>query len=261
MENINKLLPQSVFSICIMYLCCISCTSPQVVNEKSDNRLSYLIDSTSLFKNVSYVDISGDFKNSNIEVHFQSIQEQEFLAAMELNIENIRCFTPKLKLNESIAGTRISSILSIGSSTNYIYLSDLSKDRFHRARNFFLEDRIGDYYIVKRIQFEDAETIFWNSETGEVDLYLLGTSVCSRSQDSLVFYSSTFRVTLEDYNPIVLMRISDNEIDTLLNVDTNWTTYFSFFDKKDSIIYYIHSYYDENYDVISTYAKMEFEIK
>ncbi|MFV0290985.1 MAG: hypothetical protein ACK5IJ_08870 [Mangrovibacterium sp.] len=207
------------------------------------------------------MDISGDLKSNRVNIHYESIQEEEFLIAMKRNVDHIRCFTARLKLNESPAGARVNSALTIGESPNYICLFDLPHNRFHRARNFFLEDRIGDFYIIKRIQFEDDETIFWNSVTGETALYLIGTSVVSRPQDSLVFYSSTFRVTPEDYNPITLMKIHENKIDTLLDVNTNWTAHFSFFDKEHPIIYYIHSYYDENYDIIATYAKMEFKIK
>jgi hypothetical protein len=45
-----------------------------------------------------------------------------------------------------------------------------------------------------------------------------------------------------------------------LNVEVDWFTSFSFFDDENNL-YYIHSFYDENFEIKSTYAKMEYYLK
>ena len=237
----------------------ISCKDSQKHYTTSDRLINFLQDSTTLFSNIEQIIINGEIESSKVRLKFYSVSEKEFMLALRDNEKNVRFFTKKNKFNENLLlpeGNRVDSVLRIGNNKEYIYLVDLRDRKNFRARNFFLEDKIGNFFIIKRIQFEDSETIFWNNETKEEELYLSGISVCTNSKDLLVFYSSTFKVTPEDKNPVCLFSLKHNKVDTLLCINTDWFTHFSFFDMKDSSIYYIHSYYDD--DILkSTYAKMD----
>ncbi len=135
---------------------------------------------------------------------------------------------------------------------------DIAENNQHRARNFFLENKIGDFYIIKRIQFEDAETIFYNSGKGEEELFVNGLSICANSKDSLVLQSKYQPILPNNTNKqICLFKINSRKIDTLQCFNTDWFSSFSFFDKNDSSIYYIHSFYKNN-NLVETYAKMNY---
>lgn len=248
----------------ILFLGITSCTrkNEKDIGETKLNDLSLLIDSVNIFGNVEEVNIQGQLQGTKAEIKFNSVSKDDFFVALKANKENVRHFSRTIKFNENVdcnIGNRNETTLKVGDKENFIYLVDLKENKKHYARNFFLENRVGHYYVVKRIQFEDAETILWNSKTGEVDVFIFGTSVCTNSRDSLLFYSSTFMVTPEDVNPICLMKVKPDRIDTLLHVDTEWFTNFSFFHNKDSSIYYIHNYY-EDYKLKSTFAKIDLKI-
>ena len=250
-----------VFWGCLLFF--VSCDKSSQKNAERDaDFLALLKDSTNVFRNIQEIEVNGELYDSNIILHFYSIPEEVFFTAVNRNNEHIRYFNRNIKLNEKREiglGARDGAVLKIGCEHNYVYLVDILENRRHRARNFYFEDRIGLYYIIKRIQFEDAETVFWNSVTGEEDLYLLGTSVYTNTKDSLIFYSNTLKVTLEDKNPVCLLKVNPSSIDTLLCVDTEWFTEFAFFDKEESSIYYIHCFY-EDYVLKSTYARLDFSL-
>lgn len=230
------------------------------ISSKEFDSYSILKDSINLFQDVVEENINGEIEGINVSIHFYSIPEKEFLSAIKRNRINVRYFNINNKVNEYLGnniGARNKSFLSIGGKFGYLYLVDLKENKFHMARNFFLENKIGDFFILKRIQFEDAETIFWNSKTGNEELVLDGISVSTSKKDSLIFYSSTFKVIPEDTNPICLLKIREEGIDTLFYKETDWFTNFSFFDERDSSIYYIHKFY-QDYKIKSIYAKMDF---
>lgn len=246
--------------ICL-YFFLLSC-SKQKSNQTHENINLYSIlnDSLDFFHDVHEKSIQGEIIGEKVKIKYYSISKESFFNAIQRNTNNIRLFNKHTKLNEDIKNANRKGFdLDIAGKFGHICLLDLDENAFHRARNFFLENKIGDYYIVKRIQFEDAETVFLNSKTGEEYLFLDGISVSTSTKDSLVFYSNVFKVMPEDSNPICLMKIQGMDIDTLCCKNTDWFTNFSFFDERDSSIYYIHNCY-EGYDLKSTYAKMDFSI-
>ncbi len=244
----------------LLILILVSCNRPvkSVFNDVDFDLLSFLKDSTTILSSISDTVINGKLKGSSVNAYFYSIPEEEFFAAINRNKNHIRYFNRNIKLNEYTENGiiyRTDSILKIEGEYGNMRLVDANENENHRDVRFFLEGRVGAYYLIKRIQFEDAETIFWNSKTGKINLNLFGLSVCSNPKDSLVFYSNTFKVVPEEMTSVCLMKIHYSRVDTLLCVDTDWFTSFSFFDKKDSSIYYIHRFFDEN-KLKSIYAKM-----
>jgi hypothetical protein len=250
----------ALITLLLMLTILVSCnrSAKRVFNDVDFDLLSFLKDSTTILSNITDTVINGKLKGNSVNAYFHSISDEEFFAAINRNKNHIRYFNRSIKLNEFTENGiiyRTDSILKIEGEYDNMCLVDADKNENHRDVRFFLEGRVGAYYIIKRIQFEDAETVFWNSKTGKEDLNLFGLSVCSNPKDSLVFYSNTFKVVPEEKTSVCLMKIHYGRIDTLLHADTDWFTSFSFFDKKDSSIYYIHRFYDEN-NLKSIYAKM-----
>ena len=129
-------------------------------------------------------------------------------------------------------------------------------------KRYFLENKINNYFIIKTTQFEDAETIFLNSETGKQEFCFLGISSYTDAKNSLMFYSSPMRSVIDDPALICIFKIETNKIDTLLYQKTEWYPKYAFFDKDSSWIFYIHSFYDSaSYKLKSTFAKIELEMK
>ena len=224
---------------------------------------SFIKDSTTILSDITDTVIDGNLEGSKMNAHFYTIPEKEFVLAINRNKNHIRYFNRHIKLNEYNENGviyRNDSVLKIKGKYNNAHFVDVKEDKNHRATKFFIEGRVGAYYLVKRIQFEDAETVFWNSETGKDDLHLRGLSVCVNPKDSLIFYSNTSRVVPEEKNSICLMKVHPYEVDTLLCVNTDWATNFSFFDNEDSSIYYVHTFYDAN-KLESAYAKIDLKLK
>lgn len=260
---------KQVLFISCYFISLIACKNISVQKEEEIKELThlnvdvltFLKDSSNLFKEIEEIELGGQISNANVNMHYYSIPEEEFFLALCENRDNIRFFDNNTKINEKRINqvNRHENGLRVGDDINYIYLVDLTTNKYHHARNFFLEDWIDPYYIIKRIQFEDSETILWNSKTGEEDLYLLGVT-SSTNVNSLVFYSVGMYVTLQDdgFN-LSLFRIDSGRIDAIIETYANWYTTFPFFDKTGTSIYYIHHFL-ENYKVRSTYAKMDIEL-
>jgi len=85
---------------------------------------------------------------------------------------------------------------------------------------------------------------------------LHGISASTSSKSNTLFYSNTFRLSPEDESTICLLELKPEKIDTLFNINTTWSTSFSFFDKEGKSIFYIHDYYD-NYKLKSTFARID----
>ncbi len=250
-----------LFLIILITALSVSCSYPgRYHNYVSDTNLfGYLKDSINFFDKVYESDIVGIIEDSVMRIVFESVPKNEFFEAIKRNEKNVRYFTSKGKLNE--ATDRINkTTLRVGDDGNYMYLCDIAENKQHRARNFFLNNKIGDHYIVQRIQFEDAETILWNSKTGNEDLFLYGLSVCSREKDSLIFYTRYPLVTPKDETPVCFLKIMSNKIDTIFYKYENWHADLAFFDNERNTLYYIHNF-SENDEIKSTYAKLDFEIK
>lgn len=247
----------------IIGIACFLAACQQVDNTPVDKGsvelLQFMKDSAKVFSSIIDMKISGEIKKDDISIKYYSVSEDEFISAFERNSKQIKYFSRKLKVNEGVDNEdskRIGSLLCFGKDTNNIFLFDLSENKFHSARNFFFDSKIGNYYVIKRIQFEDAETLILNAETNEVELYIPYINVYTHPKDSILFLSDSWRVTLQDEFNISIIKLSMDGIDTLLHSNTNWFSRFSFFDNTSHSIYYIHSIYKGN-KIVSVYAKMD----
>ncbi|TKG94007.1 hypothetical protein EYV94_14730 [Puteibacter caeruleilacunae] len=227
--------------------------------ESQENVYAQIVDSIRYISDVENdFETHGEISNDEVRLNYKTIPKEEFLDALKRNQGHVRLFNRKVKINENLSvGKRIDETLTVGDSIDYIYLIDLQSNKYHRARNFFLEDKHGPYYIVKRLQFEDAETIIWNSKTNEEELILNGISASFRN--SLLFHCNSFRVTPEDKCPVRLFKITETGVDALIEKYVDWSTFFSFFDKNGSSIYYIHVC-NRDGEFKSAFARMDYEI-
>lgn len=260
----------------IITLCSISCNQQKSINNEQgqnlqdtvhnsqrDSLLEYLQDSTFVFNNITEMNINGENRDSIVYFKYYSITASEFFDALKRNIENIRYFSREHKINEGLntsfslrEGNALK--LSIGANNEFITLFDMKANRFTTARNFYFHSKIAHYYIIQRIQFEDAETIFLNARTGNADLYIPGLNVFTDVDDSLVFYSDSRKITPADKTPICLFKINDYGIDTLFCLQTEWEATFGFFDKtKNTSLYFIYEITKDN-KIYSIYAKVNF---
>lgn len=243
----------------ILLLACKDIQDSDNKKNANSDAISFLIDSTSILKNIVYIDIYGEIFNEKVKIIYYSIAEDIFFNALKNNRAEIKLFNKKHKINENFSyknSLRNASVLRID-SFSFIDLPDSKK---HYASFYFLENKLGKYFIIKKIEFEDEITIFWNSYSGKEEYFLQGLSNCSRSEDSLMFYCFPNRGYPISAAPIGLLKIKENKIDTLITVRTEWFTRYAFFDKYSSSIYYIHSWFD-NFELKSTYAKMDLFIE
>lgn len=240
----------------------ISCNLKNGVGIKDDeNLLMYVKDSTDIFYNIGEIRVSGEIESATARIKYYSISEDEFLNAFEKNRKNIRVFSLKHRENEfldSVTIVRKDSTLNIG-NLNKTYV-DFGGSNNKRDSRYFLNSKVGDYFVLKRIQFEDDETLFLNANTGNVDLILPTINVFTKTKDSLVFVSDARSLLVGDEASSCLMEIHHNRVDTIVYENTNWFTSFAFFDENESFIYYIHNYYSDN-DIVATFARMEIERK
>jgi len=221
--------------------------------------LQCLKDSTTLLDNITNLHISDEIKKDSLNLRLLSVTKDEFMNALVRNSKHVKYFTRNYKINEGVDNEtikRINSMLCVGNEPNNIFLFDLKKNKYHNARNFFFDSKIGNYYIIKRFQFEDAETIILNSVTNEVELYIPTINVTTCIKDSLLFISDSRMITSQDEFSISIVKLSRCGIDTLFQSYTNWYSSFSFFDSDCSSIYYIHNTYLNN-KIESGYAKMK----
>lgn len=235
------------------------CNSPKdkEVSTQNQNVITILKDSVFSFAKIDEFEVNGEIETGLMKINYYSVSEDEFLNAVRENSERIRFFRRNLKINENNFQRRKGNLIRLESSSEFINLSDLKASKTNRARNYFLEGKVGDYFVVKRIEFESKETILVNSKTLQEEFYLYGLSSCISHQEPIMFYCNTFRVTPDDDHEISFFKTDNNTIDTLLKSRTQWFTEFSFFaDNNARSIYYIHSSIDD-YVLRSTYAKMD----
>ena len=249
-----------LFDVVLLVLILSSCFRLRKENETktSVDIVSILNDSLNLFENQTTCFIDGEIQNDSVKIKYYSISKDEFLRELSRNSNNVRYFDKDNKINEYNADiVRDKNILKIGQQNNSIFFYDTKQNRNYRSVAYFLESKIGDFYIVKKLNFEDRITLFWNCKREKNDLLLNGISVSVSLKDSLVFYSDNIRISPSDSNPIYLFEINNNSIDTLFWKETNWWVDFSFFDCEKSSLYYIHSFYTKDSQLKSTFAKMD----
>lgn len=264
MDEINQLpMKKSIILISLIFIF-IGCKNRVVVNnENSFGAFQLFRDSLKIFSGVSDIRVSGEEKSSYAKIKYHSISEKEFISAFNKNAKQIKSFSFRHKINEgidNIVSFRDDSVLSVVNNGVNVAFTDIEESKYHRARRFFFDCKIGSYFIVKKTQFEDQETLLLNSITGKVDLNIPTINVFTNIRDSFIFVSDSRYISAEDETPICLIKINDTRIDTLLHSSTKWFSPFAFFDKDESTMYYIHKFYKEN-NVVSTYAKMDILIE
>ena len=245
----------------LFLLLLVSCSNPR--QEKANSGvelLSYLEDKTEILS-FEESEVNGKLENENVVINYHSVSKNDFISAIKRNEESIRFFRRDIKINEyeSSLSQRYNQYLRLQGDVDHLYLVDIEESSVHRARNFFLEGEVGGYYVIKRIQFEDAETILYNLDNGKEVIFINGIS--ASISDSLLVYTGVLYSDFQQMSsPFTLLKINDSKIDTVIHSYVNWCTNFSFFDKSDSSIYYIHHQFN-NDNLESTYAKMEYCLK
>lgn len=234
-----------------------SCTQE---NKHAGQKLSVLLkDSTHIFSGISDFNINGEVEGCKLNIEYTSVSEEDFFTAIERSSEQVKYYSRKDKVNEGVGCSqysRIDSLLEINIRDKKVSFFDLEESELHSARSYFLQSIIGSHYIIKRIQFEDGETMFLNSKSGDIDFRIPLINVFSN--DSLLFVSDSRLITFGQNPTISLMQIRNNKLDTLLHAETNWFTHFAFFDKQEASIYYIHEKSEDN-RIVSTYGKINIE--
>lgn len=231
-------------------------------NDIKEQKISDFVDSLTVKFNISEFYNSGNLEVENAIVKFQSVTKDEFYKALEKNKNHIRYFSREKRINEFIDNEliiRSDTMLQIFGNNDVLTFYDTSNTKIQRSEKFFLEGKIGKYFILKRIHFEDSNTFFINSKTLETELSLHGLSVSVHPSLPIIFYCNTLRVTPLDKHQLLIINLQNEQLEIILDIQLDWFTIFSFFDKDEATVYYIHSFFDD-YELKSTYSKIEFEL-
>lgn len=250
----------------VIIICAIitisSCNKTHQNNIKKDDDDMVIIpsDTNNIFKNVEEFSLNtSNFENDSIKIVYYSISKKDFFSAMDKNKKNIQIFNNDYKLNEE-KRFRDGNQIKIKNKKDSIQFIDLPLTKQIRPIKYFINGRTGDFYIVKKIHFEDAETYFFDANNLNLVKKLWGITSSFNNKNSLVFYTNNFFFHPEDKTQLSFLKTDKNKVKYLLNLEVDWFTNFSFFDDKNNL-YYIHSYYDEKFEIKSTYAKMEYYLK
>lgn len=259
---LNKM--KKITIILFVTIISISCKKYSVNVEDSTNNgyniVKILNDSINFFNDVKEFSIDkNQMENDSIKIIYYSITKSEFFNAMYKNEKNIQFFNSDYKLNEDIRFRKENQI-TLTNTIDTIRFIDLPSTNINRPSYYFLQGIIGDFYIIKKIHFEDADTYLYNSKSLNLGKELSGITSSFESNKSLLFYIYNPFFSLKDSSQLSFLKTNKNQVKYLLNVEVDWFTSFSFFDDENNL-YYIHSFYDENFEIKSTYAKMEYYLK
>lgn len=258
MKNTLKFALASVTFCFIFQQCDIK--PEKITHEQENQAVEVITDRLIDMANISEFVIYDSIHSEKMNLVINSVSKNEFIQAMRENSANLRLFDKTLKVNEFLPKNRKDLVLQLGNEIDYIYLADIADSKFFRARNYFYEGRINGYHVVKRIQFEDKETIFVNDTSFNEDFVFNGLSLSLNMSSKLFLFCNTFRITNDDDYELSIFKIENGILDTLINTETSWFTEFSFFDNKKNTVYYIHSFF-EGQELKSTYAKMDYFFK
>jgi hypothetical protein len=252
------------FTIAIIFIVLSCKINDDNYSVKDESKLIRLLkDSTYLFNNLKDIEIKGEIENENFFTNFHSISETDFFDAFNRNRNKIRFFARNIKINEPIdyiGVQRNDSVLLFENDSKRISFIDLKEDTIHRARFYFLDEKIGSYWILKKIQFEDEETLLVNSISGEISYSFPTINIFCDRNDSLLLISDSRKIDLGmNEATINILKLSNSEIDTLITSTTSWWTNFAFFDIQDKAYYFILNRNDNN-QVISVYSKLSLEL-
>jgi hypothetical protein len=110
------------------------------------------------------------------------------------------------------------------------------------------------------MEFEDINTYFISSKNGKVVYTKWGASVAIYPDEEIVFYSDNFLNRLRDSTETSFYQIENDNLKKLVTIKSKWFAGFAFFKHPDEL-YYLHSFYENNSSMKSSYAKMKIQEK
>ncbi len=248
------------FSIIFYFLALVSAC--QMEKDESDISLrnielfEYIRDSTSIFIKTNELDVSGYFEGDTLRVKYYSVSPDEYYTAFKESEDFISYFSREGRFNEKLGGgvyRKNDSDLIINVDGN----SFLFNDNISESNWFYHEGKIGEYHLIKSIQYEDVLAYYLNSKTGNIEKFLALGNMATNIRERLVLYSELpTPIYSKDNTEITIFQVNSDRRDTLLFVQSDWFAMFPFF-KNPHELYYIHSTYDDQNGIQSSYAKME----
>lgn len=255
---VNKYI--SVLGLLVLLSACVKNSDRDEIVSRNKELLVHLKNSKGVLIDENNMEVSGQFEGDSMLVEYYSVSPGEFYKAAEESEEYIKSFSHEDRFNEVFGDDvyRIEdSLLIVSADGKRTLFEDDARERSW----FFYENKLGNLHVIKSIQFEDAETLFLSSQTGEIEFNLMGIRVATNSKERLVFYADVMNVDLKDSTEVSFFRVnSSDSLDTLVTVYTEWFPRFAFF-KNPHQLYYVHSVFDGNRILQSSYAKMEIQRK
>ena len=202
--------------------------------------------------------VEGTLEGEGGVISYSSISKDEFYRRLEQYQKEVRFFSPEDRINEakSIHVKRVDSLLSIATNDDSLFFRDNRPERL----KFFYGGQVGDYHLVKKIHFEDSETLLYDRNTGRERLSLYGIGVSACLEDGTLLYTNAMYPQIMDEIRFMLMSINGCEIDTLVNADVDWYPGVAFFGDCKTV-FYMHNEDDSLGVSKSSYAKMEILLK
>jgi hypothetical protein len=202
------------------------------------------------------IDVNGSFGNDSLLVEYFSVSPEEYYEAFESVGYLQKHFSRKEKINEGFgqnAYRKNDSLVLVGNSKNYILTENVRDE-------YFYEGRIGNLHIIQAMEFEDINTYFISSKNGKVVYTKWGASVAIYPDEEIVFYSDNFLNRLRDSTETSFYQIENDNLKKLVTIKSKWFAGFAFFKHPDEL-YYLHSFYENNSSMKSSYAKMKIQEK
>ncbi|MFY0683918.1 MAG: hypothetical protein JXR20_05145 [Balneola sp.] len=202
------------------------------------------------------IEVNGSFENDSLLVEYFSVSPEEYYEAFESVGYLQKHFTRKEKINEDLsqkAYRKNDSLILVGKSKNYILTENVRDE-------YFYEGIIGNLHIIRAMEFEDLNTYFISTTNGKVIHTKIGSSVATIPEKGLVLYSDNFLNHLRDSTETSLYQVENESLHNLVTIHSSWFASFAFFKNRDEL-YYLHSFYENNASMKSSYAKMEIRKK
>lgn len=225
--------------------------------ENQKNRLILHLKSLPLFEQENNsVKFNGILENKLIKAKFQTVKSEEFYNAL-LNSDVFpsyfeRDFKFGEKLGNGVKRQYGSLLLSNKKDTV------LNNESSSRLIEYFHQNIVGDYHLVKRISFEGASTLLLSDNCGDKNLD--DFAIVSSPNGQLLFSTTNEQRYKWDSTTFTLLRVKGCMVDTLFSENTHWFSSFSFF-KNERILYVAHTSVDSVGHYIIVPVKLEIDFK
>tara|TARA_R110002050_G_scaffold11037_1_gene37569 strand:+ start:26199 stop:26942 length:744 start_codon:yes stop_codon:yes gene_type:complete len=200
--------------------------------------------------------IYGTLSNNRIIMKYYSISEHEFYNAIENTKHKISFLS-----SEYYLGERFNTLSKRNGDTLRLSLKNdsiLIDTHGSHPVKYFYENKVGKFHMVMKFSFEDAKTLFISDNCNNVVSDIV--NVVSNNDGDMIFASSNEQEFTWDSTQVVIARINDCQIDTLINYNPHWFSKFTFFNNKNEI-YLAHTEVENNGDYTVTPVKMEIKSK